>query len=175
MPVVAVSKEPRFPDDPRGRRATALQIPGARSSGDRSRKVLQSDVPSQENSGQALGDRLHFPGSGETDRMRFQRGLNLSKKGYLVTPSPSSPHHTRLTQCRGGTTEPEPQQKTPDDTRVGTEKSQRIFHLSQKGPRDQTQASQLAKYNVFNTFSEDPDREVCKLTKTARAPCRNRV
>ena len=62
VPIGAVSKEPRIPDGPSKASGDRLQIPGARSSGDRSRKVLQSDVPGWENPGQASSDRLHFPG-----------------------------------------------------------------------------------------------------------------
>ena len=38
----------------------------------------------------------------------------------------------------------EPKEKTPHDVMVGSEPSQPIFHLSQRGARDQTQASQSA-------------------------------
>ena len=58
MLTVTGSKELRIPMTLR-RRGRRWQILGARSSGDWSRKVLQSDVPSQENRGQASCDRLH--------------------------------------------------------------------------------------------------------------------
>ena len=47
VPIVAVSKEPRTPDDPSKASGDRL-LPGASTSGDQPRKVLQSDVPSQE-------------------------------------------------------------------------------------------------------------------------------
>ena len=61
VPIVAVSKEPRVPNDPSQASGDRLQIPNASESGDGSHQVLQSDVPGQENTGQASGDRLHFP------------------------------------------------------------------------------------------------------------------
>ena len=60
VPIGAVpTKGPRTPDNPSCDR---LQIPGASTPGDQPRKVLQPDVPHQQNPGQASGDRLHFPG-----------------------------------------------------------------------------------------------------------------
>ena len=46
--------------------------------------------------------------------------------------------------------------------------------LSWKGPKDWTHASQLAG-TVFLSLSKDPNCVICKLTKTARAPYRNRL
>ena len=46
---------------------------------------------------------------------------------------------------------------------------------SQNGPRDITQASRLAGTECFYTVSTDLNCEVCQLTKTTRAPCRNRT
>ena len=51
VPIVAVSKGLRIPDDPSKALGDRLQIPGVRSSGDQSRQVLQSDVPCQEKPG----------------------------------------------------------------------------------------------------------------------------
>ena len=63
---------------------------------DRTREDLKSDVPREENSGQASGDRLHVPGVQGSRRpvtsRKFQNGFNLSKKG-LFGDLP------RLTQC----------------------------------------------------------------------------
>ena len=38
----------------------------------------------------------------------------------------------------------EPKEKTPDEMRVSSEEESTDLHVLQKGPRDQTQASQLA-------------------------------
>ena len=85
VPIVAVSKEPHVSDDPSQSSGARLQIPGARSSKGRSRKDLHSNVPSQENPGQALGDRLHLTGvQAPGDRSRdvpewlqiFEEGLS---------------------------------------------------------------------------------------------------
>ena len=77
VPIVTVSTEVR-----------TLDV-STKVSGDRSRKVLQPDVPIQENP----GDRLHHPGAlaRETEHIRFQTGFNLPK---MV---PCLKHHV---QCR---------------------------------------------------------------------------
>ena len=64
LPSVAVSKERRMyiPDDPSKAWGDRLQIPGASTSGDQSRKVLQPDFPQQENPGLPPGVGLHLPG-----------------------------------------------------------------------------------------------------------------
>ena len=62
VPIVAVSDAPRIPDALSKASGDRLQNSGARPSGDRSRAVLQSNVPSQENPDQASGDRSHVPG-----------------------------------------------------------------------------------------------------------------
>ena len=65
---------------------------------DRTREDLKSDVPREENSGQASGDRLHVPGVQGSRRpvtsRKFQNGFNLSKKASLVT-FPDSHNVTR--------------------------------------------------------------------------------
>ena len=65
---------------------------------------------------------------------------------------------------------------TPNSRKVVVEKKSRpISLLSQLGPRDHTQACQLAGTVLLSThFLRDPDSEVCKLTNTTRAPYRNR-
>ena len=61
----------------------------------------------------------------------------------------------------------EPTRKTPDDTRVESEEDQPIFQFSQKGPRDQTQASRLAS-TMFRHLPQDPNCEFCELTNTTQ-------
>ena len=65
--IVAISKETLIPDDPSKASSDRLRIPGARAPGDLSRTVPQSDVPSQENPGQASGDRLQSSEEESTD------------------------------------------------------------------------------------------------------------
>ena len=102
MPIVAGPEKFRIPDDPSKASGDRLQIPGASTSGDLSREVLQYDVPSQENPGQASGDRLiAFPRHRrhrETGRTRFHRGFKFSQEGLSSEPPDTQ------TQCRGGTT-----------------------------------------------------------------------
>ena len=67
VPIVEVSKGARVPDFPVKASGDRLQRPGARAARADGEKVPQSDVPRQENPGQASGDRLHSskcPGTG---------------------------------------------------------------------------------------------------------------
>ena len=93
----------------------------------------------------------------ETGRIKFQSGFNLSQKASLVNPP---------TQCRGGTTLWLTQQGK--HLMIGgwaPKKSQPIFHLSQKGPRALTQASQLAGTMSLNIF---PKIRIVKLSSSQR-------
>ena len=65
VPMVAVSEESLIPDDPSNAPRDRWHIPGGSASGDWSRKVVESDVPSQENLGQASGDREHVQSPGD--------------------------------------------------------------------------------------------------------------
>ena len=76
----------------RRRRATdcKLQVPDHQETG--SRKVLQSDVPSQEKPGQPSGDRLHVPGVQAQGNWSHQvpDWFSISQKASLA----KSPTHT---------------------------------------------------------------------------------
>ena len=75
VPSAPISNAPRLPDVFSQASGDRLEIPGASASGDRSRKVRQSDVPSQENPGQASGDDQSH---------KIPEWLNFSKKACLV-------------------------------------------------------------------------------------------
>ena len=51
----------------------------------------------------------------------------------------------------------------------------RSFFLTQEGPRDPTQARQLAGAMFVTHVLSAPDRDVCKVTEKTRAPCRKRL
>ena len=97
--------------------------------------------------------------------MRFQSGFNCSKKAYLVNlPAPDS--HSVLVE------QPvvEAKEKTPDDLRVSSEEESTV--LSKKDFR-RPNTSEPTGRHIFTHFPKDPDWEVCKLTDTTRALCRN--
>ena len=95
----------------------------------------------------------------ETRRTRFQEGFNFSKKAFLVNPLNS--HNVVVEQP---VVEPIEREHESTDLLVFTERSKRPTH---------NQANWQAQ--CFSThFPEDPNCKVCKLTKTTRAPCRNR-
>ena len=104
----------------------------------------------------------------ETSRIKFQSGFNLSKKVSLVTSLDS--HNVLVEQPVV-----EPKCKMPNDMRVSSaEKWTDLPLITDKVEETKTQASQLASTMFFLHFPKHPNREVCKLTKTTRAPCRNR-
>ena len=88
VPISAVLKNLVYPMSLRRRWVTDCK-PEMPDHQDRTREDLKSDVPREENSGQASGDRLHVPGVQGTRRpvasRKFQNGFNLSKKASLVT------------------------------------------------------------------------------------------
>ena len=110
---------------------------------------LQSDVPSKENPGQALDERLRFPGvQARRDRSHKVPGWHQTFKEGLSDEPPDS-HNVVKEQLVV-----EPKKKTSHDMRVwASKKSHPIFLLSQKGPRDQTQTSQLTNTQCCYTFS----------------------
>ena len=69
VPIVAVFEELRFPAVPSKASGDRLKFPGASTSGDRSRKVFQFEVQSQENPGQASGEPIARPTSPGTGRL----------------------------------------------------------------------------------------------------------
>ena len=73
----------------RRRRATDCKFQVPDHQGQSSRKVRRSDVPSQENPGEAWSDRLHVTGVRhlETGHTKFQNAFNLSKKVSLANSS----------------------------------------------------------------------------------------
>ena len=123
----------------------------AESLGDGSRKFLQSGVPSQENPGKASSDRLHFPGvqalGDWTHKVPellqpFKEGVSGDFPPPLLLSPPHLPdsHMIVVEQLVI-----EPTQKTLVDNRVSSEEeSTDVPFIAGKGPRDQTQASQLA-------------------------------
>ena len=97
MPIVAVSEERHTPDDPSKASADRLriQVPAHQETG--SRKILQSDVPGQENTSQASGDRSHFtdvqaPGGSRT-------GFNFSTD--RLSGEPTDSHNVVVEQAGG--------------------------------------------------------------------------
>ena len=113
MPIVAGPEELRKPDDPSKASGDRLQIPGASTSGDWSREVLQYDVPSQENPGQASGDRLiAFLRCRGTGRPVAQGSTAASK--FLKKASPVNiPTHRHNVVAEQH--EVKPKRETPDD------------------------------------------------------------
>ena len=112
VPIVAVSKELRIPDDDSKASWDRLQIPGAKSSRDWSRKVPQFDVPSQDNPNQASCDGLHFQGvqASETGRMRCLPDWLQSFEEGLFSGEPPDSHNVVVEQP-----EVKPKEKTLDD------------------------------------------------------------
>ena len=67
-----------------------------------------------------------------------------------------------------------PKEKTPDDMRmIFEDESTDLLFIAERSKRSDT-SKPTGRHNVFTPFPRDPNCEVCKLTKTTRAPCRNR-
>ena len=139
VPVVEVPKEIRIPDV-LGRPDTSPRCQII----NRSREVLQSDVPSQENPGQASGDRLHFrfvQALGDRPDNAPER-VQLSREGLSGNPPDS--HNVVVEQPVVG-----PKEKIADDMRVSSEEETADLPFIADGPRDHTRASQLAGTMFF--------------------------
>ena len=151
------SDESRVPDDPSKASGERLQIPGARPSGGRSRKVLQSGVPSQENSGQPSGDRLRFPAVQAAGHWscKVPDWIQFYKEGHSDEPPDS--HNVVVEQPAVEPTE------TPDDVRVSS-KSTVLPYVAERSKRPKTKQANWQAL-CFTHFSKDLNCEVCKLTK----------
>ena len=133
--IVAASQEARKLDVPEKEAGDRLHVPSVHAPRDRPRMDQQSDVRSQENPGHASGDRFHATS--------FQAPGDRSHK----VPEWLNPFEDVVER-----TVVEPKEKTPDEMRVSSEKSQPIFLSSQKCPREQTNANQLARTIFLHTI-----------------------
>ena len=168
--MLAVSQELTMLDDPAKATGDRLQIPGAESSGDWSQKVHQSDVPSHENPGQASADRMHMPGvQAAGDRsQKVPQLLQYFKEGFSGKPSGSHDVVVELSEA-------EQQEKTLDDMRVSSEEEATDLFISRRiSPGHPNTSKPSDRHNVLTRCPKDPTCEVSELTKSARAPCRNR-
>ena len=59
--------------------------------------------------------------------------------------------------------------------RVSSEEVSAILPVFAERSRRPNTSTPSGRRNVVTHVPEDPIREVCKLTRTARAPCRNRL
>ena len=68
----------------------------------------------------------------------------------------------------------EPKDTTNDDVRVGSEGKLSNLPVFEERSRGPNTSMTTGKHNVFSThFLQNPNCEVCKLTKITRATCRN--
>ena len=169
--MLAVSQELTMLDDPAKATGDRLQIPGAESSGDWSQKVHQSDVPSHEESRPSIGRPNAFarcPGSGGDRSQKVPQLLQYFKEGFSGKPSGS--HNVVVEHS-----EAEQQEKTLDDMRVSSEEEATDLFISRRiGPGHPNTSKPSDKHNVLTRCPKDPTCEVSELTKSTRAPCKNR-
>ena len=138
----------------------AALVPLAHKMAKRSRQSLD-EVPKFEGASsklvQALGDERH----------KVPEPLQLFKEG--LSGEPPELHDVVVDQPAV-----EPKGKTPDDMRVRSqEESSDLLVFAERSKR-RTTRKPTGRHNVFTHVPADPNCEVCKLTKTSRAPCRNR-
>ena len=138
MSLVADSEGPQKPDVPENASDDRLRIPGARSSGDPSRKVLQSDVPSPENPDQASIVQTMGDWSYENPEW-----LQLFEEDLCDELPPSH----KMTWVEHPVVDPK--EKTHDMMEESRRRVSPIFHLPQKEPRDQTQSKPTDRLFFF--------------------------
>ena len=99
----------------------------------------------------------------ETRRLRFQNGFNLLKNASGEPPPDS---HNEVVE------QPvvEPREKTLDQMMVSSEEESTDLPAS----AERSKRPITCRHKVFTRCPEDPKCKVCELTRTARAPCRNR-
>ena len=97
--------------------------------------------------------------------MRFQTGFNFSKKAS-----------GELAVSHNVVVEPvvEPNEKTLNDVRVISEEESTDLPFTAEKSKRPTKRKPTDRHYVSTHFPRDPNCEVCKLTKTTRASCRNR-